>query len=465
MEATRYDGQVREQYEAFPYPMRSPADEAQRLCTTWLDDLPKINHYCFRGGHDFGRGFRVLVAGGGTGDATIYLAEQFRDGEARIVHLDISARSMEIARERARVRGLDNIDWVAASVLDLPRLGLGRFDYINCSGVLHHLPDPDAGLAALESVLAEEGALGIMVYGKYGRTAVYQVQELLRLVNRGEEDMRAKIDNARAVLRILPPTNWWRRGEERDPGKKALEMDDSEIFDLFLHSRDRAYSVPELCRWMEEGHGLHLHFTDVMRGRSPYLPEKYLAGTQPELLGRIKSLPLREQYAIAELLAGDIITHSFFATRRADSVASPDDLDNVPCFFHDPVTGEFFHEALSRSPEDVVALPHQHSGATVLLARGRHLSRIFRHLDGERTEREIFDRVRNEPGLRGAPPSDDALLAEFRPAFDALNAIDRMLLRHRSVPRPMTAEELQARMRARTAPPSGRPAANGNAAR
>jgi ubiquinone/menaquinone biosynthesis C-methylase UbiE len=90
--------------------------------------LGKINHYCYRGRRDFRKGFRVLIAGGGTGDALIYLAEQLRETDARLVYLDISEASMAIAKKRAEIRNLDRIEWVSGSILDLPRLGLGPFD-------------------------------------------------------------------------------------------------------------------------------------------------------------------------------------------------------------------------------------------------------------------------------------------------------------------------------------------------
>src|SRR5262249_32255972 len=277
------------------------------------------NHYCCRGRRDLARGFRALVAGGGTGDGTSRLGEQLRVSGAEVTHLDISASSMEIARERARVRGLRNVNWLHASVLDLPRLGLGKFDYINCSGVLHHLEEPDQGLAALASALGDHGALAIMVYGQYGRTAVYPTQDLMRRVVGDEPDIAKKIGIAKAVLAVLPPTNWWKRGEPQDASQPVSEMDDAEIYDVCLHSRDRAYTVPELSEWMEKGHGLHLHFTDVMRGRSPYMVEKYLAPGQEALLERVKRFPEREQHAIAELFGGDIYTHSFYATREPDT--------------------------------------------------------------------------------------------------------------------------------------------------
>jgi 2-polyprenyl-3-methyl-5-hydroxy-6-metoxy-1,4-benzoquinol methylase len=447
MEPIRYDEKVREQYEALPYPARSPDDEPSRLCTTWLDELPMINHYCFRGRRDFRGAFRSLVAGGGTGDGTLYLAEQLRDTGAEVVHLDVSAKSMDIAKKRAMRRGLRNIAWVHASILDLSRLGLGRFDYINCSGVLHHLERPDEGLAVLESVLADDGALGVMVYGKYGRTAVYQMQELFRLVDGGDGDRQARIARARALLASLPPTSWWKRGEKQDQ-QWADEMDDAEIYDLFLHSRDRAYTVPELCEWIERGHGLHLRFTDPLRGHSPYRVEKYISSAQSALLDRIKSLGNREQEAIAEIIGGDIYTHTFYATRQPDSAASPEDLDNVPFFFHDPVTGPFFYDQLDRSTKDPLVLAHEHSGATVRIPRGRYVKHVFQHINGERTLREIFERVRSECAAHGAAPSDHSLVNEFGAAFDELNAIDTLLLRHKSVPRYKSIAELHAQMKA-----------------
>ncbi len=97
MSSTRYVAQVREQYEALPYPPRDPGDEKNRLVRTWLDDLAMINHYCFSGKQTFRNRFRVLIAGGGTGDSTIFLAEQLRHTDAEIVHLDISRAAIEVA--------------------------------------------------------------------------------------------------------------------------------------------------------------------------------------------------------------------------------------------------------------------------------------------------------------------------------------------------------------------------------
>jgi ubiquinone/menaquinone biosynthesis C-methylase UbiE len=65
----------------------------------------------------------VLVAGGGTGSSLLYLAEQLRHvPSAQLVYLDFSWRSLEIARQRARLRGLKNIRWVHNSIENIDTL-------------------------------------------------------------------------------------------------------------------------------------------------------------------------------------------------------------------------------------------------------------------------------------------------------------------------------------------------------
>lgn len=419
--------EVRAQYEALPYPVRNPEDERRELKRTWLDDLPMVNHYGFAGRQGFRDGFRALVAGGGTGDATIFLAEQLRGTGAEVVHLDFSAASTAIVRKRAEVRGLEGIRWVEASLLDLATLGLGRFDYINCAGVLHHLADPDAGLRALLASLSEGGALGLMVYASIGRTGVYQMQSLLKLVNDGETGAKARIDNAKQVLSAAPRTNWFRRGEDLVQDHRN---GDAGITDLLLHPQDRSYTVGELFAWLEDGHGLHLALTDLQCGRSSYLPHLQMGPQPPRVLAKIRALPLRRQYEIAELLNGRIQTHSFYAT-RAPAVAPYGDADFIPFCFHEPVTGAELAEVFSKSRGQPFTLDHRWSGVSVTVRPGKATPSILRKIDGRLSFGEIFERVRREAAFKDAPPDDAALFEDFRESWEALNAIDRLLLRHR----------------------------------
>ena len=415
---------VTRQYEDFPYPARDPQDDARRLIVTWLDDLGLLNHHCYRGAKRFHTGFRILVAGGGTGDGTIFLAEQLRGNDVRIVHLDPSGASISIAKERARVRGLAGIEWIQASLLDLPELALGEFDYINCVGVLHHLDSPEAGLDALRAVLAPGGAMGLMVYGQLGRTGVYQLQALLRTLN-GTASVDEALALTKGLLSVLPGSNWFKRGEALHPDHRH---GDAGIADLLLHPQDRAFTVPQLHEWIEDRCGLHITFSDVHRGRLPYTPERVLVGADAGLAARLVTLSPRDRATIAELAAGDITMHTFYATRDRDARAPYGDAAYIPFF-------------LTETPQtrgaDVAALIDHHGGAPFLLQHaqsrlaipmecGPHVRTIFGHIDGYTTFGTIFDRIRIEAGQPSL--SNDALFAEFAPWFDALGLIDRLLL-------------------------------------
>ena len=421
---------VQDQYERFPYPLRDPAEEKTRIIRTWLDDLPMINQYCFVGRRRFDRGFRALVAGGGTGDGTIYLAEQLRDTDAEIVHVDISAASNRIARERAAVRGLDNIRWIEGSLLALSPRDLGVFDYINCCGVLHHLEDAEAGMTALLPLRAEGGAFGIMVYAQYGRTGIYQMQALLRLINAGISDPERKLDNVRQLLPRLPRSNWFARAQ--DLYREHVIGGDAGMYDMLLHAQDRAYTVGEIYGWFEDRCHLSIQFTDVNRGPAAYTPRLLASPDDSPLWREVDSLPLRRQQEIAELFSGSVKMHVFYATAGTGTKAPYGDPDYVPFFFHEPVTGQELFDLITRHHDRPFVLSHSFSGITTRVDPGRYAKYVLRHIDGTRTFREIFDRVRAEPQCASRPPSDAELFADFAAFFGVLHAIDRLLLRHRT---------------------------------
>jgi 2-polyprenyl-3-methyl-5-hydroxy-6-metoxy-1,4-benzoquinol methylase len=422
MQNQNYIADVREQYEELPYPPVDPQDEHKRLQRTWLEDLPMINHYCFQGKQDFRLGFRVLVAGGGTGDATIFLAEQLRGSGAEIVHLDLSGASIRIAQQRAAIRELDSIRWVQDSLLNVPQLGLGSFDYVNCVGVLHHLADPDAGLRALAAVLKPQGAMALMLYGAIGRTGVYHLQQLLRLANAGAAAGQ-KIGHAKEVLDALPPANWYRRA-----GDLYGDTDtDAGIFDSLLHSQDRAYTVPELYAWLHDQHGFSLAFSDVHRGRFPYLPELTLGVNATALRARLPAMSERDRFAMSELLMGDLTCHNLYLT-RAPAQAPYGDANYIPFYFHEDLESRQLAAMFAPKNGQPTVLRHEFLGMTAVVPTGKYTGRIFSHIDGNRSFRDIFARVRAETAPEA--PGDAVLFADFKPAYDALNAIERILLRH-----------------------------------
>ncbi|HEY5701804.1 MAG TPA: class I SAM-dependent methyltransferase, partial [Gammaproteobacteria bacterium] len=346
-----------------------------------------------------------------------------------LVYIDISEASLEIARGRAQVRGLNNVDWHHGSLLDLPKMDLGPFDLISCTGVLHHLPDPDAGLRALNSVLAPDGAMSLMVYGRYGRLGVYAGQELMRLVNHGVSDGSERLRNAKAVLQHLPDTNWLLRGSERESALEPMLADDSNLYDLLLHEQDVAYSVSEVYEFLHR-QGLELieftHFLqDVPSFRYLYEPFVFIRDT--ELRARISRLPRPRQQGIAEAINCMLTCHAFYAAPDVTNrVARPNDPEMVPSFLYlDPAP---LVEQVRKTGRSDVAFPYRHS--TVYFEPGPNSAAIMAAIDGQRTLPQVFEKAR-QSGVGNV--SDKELWQDFMRFYVPLNGMDLIVLRHQSI--------------------------------
>lgn len=319
------DQAVRDQYEALPYPSRDPRDEAKRLITGSPSQIDEIAYHIF-GGKLPDRPIRILVAGGGTGDALVMLAQQFKDSGRTgdtIVYLDQSTASRKIAEARIAARGL-TVEFVTGSLLDIAALGLGPFDYIDSCGVLHHLDSPEDGLAALVSVLTPEGGMGLMVYGAYGRRGVYDLQAILRAVA-ADGSPQKRVALTRKILAGLPPTNWLRLNRQVTG---HVSGDAAEVFDLLLHARDRPYTVGDILTWLA-GAGLRLaDWAEPAR----YDPASFMADA--EARAKFAGLPAEERWALAEMLAGGPPQHVFYTVKSGNQVSPPaaDDLDAIPVF-------------------------------------------------------------------------------------------------------------------------------------
>jgi SAM-dependent methyltransferase len=130
---------------------------------------------------EFFRGKRVLDAGCGTGRHA-YHAAIF--GASEVVALDLSDAVFAAQRN---LSGLDNVHVVQGDLLRPPfRSGesdRGGFDLIYSIGVLHHLPDPEAGFKSLLRLLRPGGTIAIWVYGHENNGLVRNVVEPLRRVS------------------------------------------------------------------------------------------------------------------------------------------------------------------------------------------------------------------------------------------------------------------------------------------
>ncbi len=405
----RRDKAVRDQYEQLPYPPRNPEDEKTRLITGSPSQLDEVNHYLFRGEQDFSGPFRALVAGGGTGDAAIMLAQQLADrgDEGTVTYLDLSSASRQVVEARTRVRGLKNIEFHTGSLLNLPDMGFEPFDYIDCCGVLHHFEDPEEGLAALKSVLADGGGMGLMVYASLGRTGVYHIQEALKLLV-GDENPEKQLPLAKAFVEGLPSTNWLVRNPFVGDHKMG---EDAAFYDLLLHPRDRSYLVPDVIDLLKTSDMELVTFLEPVK----YDPENFVKDR--DVLKRIRQMNDADKAALAENLTGNIKTHIFYARKSGDlpgniAETGPDMI---------PVLAERTPaEALAQTFRGKKIFQVSFDGEKVNFNLPDRISELVSLFDGNRTLSDI----QTEMSLGG-----DGFRRLFAPSFKLLNSLNLLWLR------------------------------------
>ncbi|OSQ40613.1 class I SAM-dependent methyltransferase [Thalassospira mesophila] len=417
---------TREQYETFPYPARRAEEEDQRLITGSPGDWGEVVHYVF-GGRDPGAKdapLRILVAGGGTGDAVVMLAQQAHDrgANAEIVYIDLSAASREIAEGRIRRRGLENVTFVTGSFVDLAAQ-YGPYDYIDCCGVLHHLPDPDAGLRALAGSLKPGGGMGLMVYATIGRTGVYHMQEMMQRLS-AEAEGRARLETGKALFAGLPPTNWLKRNPFVND---HISGGDAGFYDLLLHQQDRAYRVDEVYDFVEQA-GLRLqNFVEPLR----YDPAIYT--TSDDIGAKLAVLPPRQRHAMAELLAGNITKHIFYVVKtdnktRPVEIAQPAKAGMPRVGGQDigamvPYLGRVDGAKLAASVAKSAQIKINFSGFALIRKLPPASAAILARVDGQRSLeniRQSFDPV----------PESWPFYAQVAALFAVLSAANLLFLRH-----------------------------------
>ena len=297
---------VGEFYTHHPYP--PPVENLDRARDEWQDgNRHRAEYHLYWPERAYRADLDILVAGCGTWQAARYA---LCHPAARVTGIDLSPTSIDHTDRLKRKYGLANLELHQRPVEQVATLER-RFDLIVCTGVLHHLADPDEGLRALRSVLKPDGALLLMVYGRYGRTGIEMLQDYCRRLGVGTAP--TEVDDLAAVLAVLPPHH---------PAAALLRSardahDRDALADALLNPREQAYSVPALFDLIERN-GFVLGRWQL---QAPYLPRCGAIAVTPHAT-RLGALPDREQYAAMELWRGTIAHHTG-VLYRSDTSLTP----------------------------------------------------------------------------------------------------------------------------------------------
>ena len=227
--------EVKSFYDRYPYPR--PVESLEQYSQLWDDPLKRrAEHHLFWPDKPYREDHSILIAGCGTSQAAKHA---LRWPKAQVTGIDLSATSVQCTEELKRKYNLNNLEVHQLAIEQVDQLEMS-FDQIVSTGVLHHLPDPDAGLAALHDVLRPDGAMHLMVYAPYGRTGIYMLQEFCRRIGVGATD--EGIRDLSAALQALPPGHPLGHILREAPDFQQ----EAALADALLHPQDRSYSVPQL---------------------------------------------------------------------------------------------------------------------------------------------------------------------------------------------------------------------------
>ena len=356
---------VSRQYERWTYPQPIEDLESWTTSNWWFD--PSHAHRILWPDREYQPDLDILIAGCGTNQAAVFAST---NRAARVVAIDISQPSLDHQQYLKDKYGLSNLELHLLSIEELPTLKVD-FDLIVSTGVLHHLASPLEGMKALARCLRPTGAMGLMLYAKYGRAGVELLQGVFRELELHQDDASLRI--VRETISLLSADHPLHSYLSTAPDLHY----DAGLVDTFLHGRDRSFTVDE-CLDLTDSAGLV--FQDWYFN-SPYYPHNLPAESM--FSGAINALPLPRVWSVMERVHSANACHVFLTCHPdrpretyAIDFSGPDCLDYVP----------MMRQNCGLSGSELIR-----PGWSIVL-NAVSLS-FVRHVDGNRTIREIAARV------------------------------------------------------------------------
>ena len=185
------------------------------------------------------------------------------------------------------------------------------FDLIVCTGVLHHLADPDAGLNALGQRLKADGCIALMLYARYGRLGVELMQTLFAELNLQKDASSLRIirDSFACIDPLHPLRSYLAIAPDLDH--------DTGLIDTFLNARERSYSVNDCMDLLTHA---ELVFQDWFF-KAPYHPVMARPSSNT-LLEAIAQLSPPRQWAAMERIQSRNACHFLLACKPERAEAS-----------------------------------------------------------------------------------------------------------------------------------------------
>ena len=296
-------------YSRFNYPWMPMMLPSCRDPSFWAGALSMdLGYY---GAQAFCAAMDIWVAGCGTNQA-ILTALNFP--QARVTGSDVSAESLRVCARIAEQIGLTNL------ILKQESLNVvtyaEAFDYVLCTGVIHHNADPALPLASLSRALKPSGALELMVYNYYHRIQTTAFQKAIRLLGGGNRlsNVDREMPLARRLIDSFPAGSLMATmlAEQR-------HMPEAAVADVLLQPVEYSFTIASLSE-LAGRCGLRLatycvNQFDKVSGRIDW----ETTFEDAEVARAYSALPDIDRWQVTNLLLGETSPRPWFYLQRVDA--------------------------------------------------------------------------------------------------------------------------------------------------
>jgi 2-polyprenyl-3-methyl-5-hydroxy-6-metoxy-1,4-benzoquinol methylase len=185
------------------------------------------------------RGKKVLEIGCGIGTDTI----SFARAGAQITSVDLTEKSLEVARQRAKVFGFENqVRFIQANAEKLSEyVPVEPYDLVYSFGVIHHTPHPERVVAEIRKFVKPGSTVKVMVYNRWS----WKVLWILFVYGKGQFWKLNRLIADYSEAQTGCPVTY---SYSRPDGRRLLEDQGFRVTETRVH-HIFAFSIPEYVQY------------------------------------------------------------------------------------------------------------------------------------------------------------------------------------------------------------------------
>ena len=215
---------VKSFYKHHPFPNYQGKENKAKLI-----ELKNNNNFLKNIIDDIGYGKDVIEIGSGTSQLSNLIAATSNN---RVVAFDATYESLMMGKKFSLDNQINNCSFVQGDISEINSIFPDeKFDYLICSGVLHHTADPYGNFNKILKLLKNNGIVVLGLYNIYGRIYSKTIKYLYRLF--GEK-----------ILSIFDPVY--------SQMKISKEQKKSWVNDQYHHPIESCHSFREVFQWFDE---------------------------------------------------------------------------------------------------------------------------------------------------------------------------------------------------------------------